>query len=804
MNIPTPPPTPGSPTALQSRFAVRRTASVVRSWPLAALAASLSLACGAQHEAGENHASEDAALPEPGTPQYVEAVKQLKRSSTTEAEFERGLSRLAGESHEGVTPNVERELELQGVGINEVTWQSSSVYAAETYVRHIQPASGTVTITAAPSSGDTMLAVIHWKIPLANDWPAPGTQAPFDVVAFNDDYDGMGLGSQVRFEADGTSKYTVIVMPYGRSLTGSATLDISGCGACDVNVVVPVVGQVRNGARGNVFEVTGSTGAPAPDPMLFAFRVFPKASWDIEFQGHGVFNDNQLGSTLPRVHSDLRLMGNHGQDFVLTRNKSGTSSAVRLQQTHRNDVAPVIGLASRPNNPTDTGCVAPLNAAAIPETLEATKCFQLNDGKLTEAFANGVVPYEVAHPFWSDGVVKERGLALPNGTSITSTNGKWSLPAGGVMIKNFRFDGKLFETRFVAQTAGGPLAYAYRWDSNPTRATRIDNKTTDRTKVLTPDYTWDYPSQSQCLQCHHNASGNFFLGLRESQFNLDVNYAATGLVANQIRTLSSLQMLTGVDVEHPAAGFQPRPDTVGQIYSYEQARAYMDVNCSYCHNESRTSRVWKPGFERSFVDMDVCQTTANRPVESPVLEPGSPDTSTMIALASIRGGFQMPLLATKRVDTAGVELMSRWIEEMSTCGPGIVELRPMSDTQSCATVGDRTDPQELRSVDVQQCVFNEPHQSFNLVDDGGGFFSIKVTHASTDDCILYRNGSEIVHSGCGNVTKAWRKVTVPGGGFELRSSQDDDICLTTDGALMIPASCKQLPSQLWNAVSRWW
>ena len=68
---------------------------------------------------------------------------------------------------------------------------------------------------------------------------------------------------------------------------------------------------------------------------------------------------------------------------------------------------------------------------------------------------SGVIPYTIAQPFWSDGASKERYLALPNGTTISvDAAGDWVLPEGSVTIKNFRYNGKLFETRFVVRHTG--------------------------------------------------------------------------------------------------------------------------------------------------------------------------------------------------------------------------------------------------------------------------------------------------------------------------------------------------------------
>ena len=73
-----------------------------------------------------------------------------------------------------------------------------------------------------------------------------------------------------------------------------------------------------------------------------------------------------------------------------------------------------------------------------------------------------VVPYEVNSPLWSDSANKERGFAIPSGKKIHVKNcaaapaactqgpadtGRWVMPVGTVMVKNFGFDGKLVETR---------------------------------------------------------------------------------------------------------------------------------------------------------------------------------------------------------------------------------------------------------------------------------------------------------------------------------------------------------------------
>jgi hypothetical protein len=52
--------------------------------------------------------------------------------------------------------------------------------------------------------------------------------------------------------------------------------------------------------------------------------------------------------------------------------------------------------------------------------------------------------------------------------------------------------------------------------------------------------------------------------------------------------------------------------------------------------------------------------------QSPVL-PGDPDHSLLIARMGTRELIRMPPLGTARVDSAGVDAVSRWIRSLSGC-----------------------------------------------------------------------------------------------------------------------------------------
>lgn len=733
-------------------------------------------ACSAEHGNPEREPpeNESASRPQPGTQAYVEAVQALKLSAPNDVEYARGLARLHGEEIPLEVAVAGKE--LQGLNDPEGVLRTvEDVPLYQTFLRYVVPAEGEHLIVQADDIlgyGDPMLAVIRWKV------GAEGSrfQSTFDVLAFNDDSAGLGLGSKVSFTADGQSTYAIIAMPYSEDSDGAAQLSITGCATCNTVEQIPIVGNVQHSVKGNEFQAVAAPGE-RPDPWMFAFRLFP----DIEQIGNGQYvgvgvsnDDGEMGNNnlLPKIRTDLHLTGNY-MDLLLTRSYGSALPLKTVDVVWKKNSTSISGLSTRPQNST---CVAPVDANNIPPTLEQTGCFVKLGNELLEQYIPGVMSYEVAHGFWSDGVVKERALALPNNTAITvDANGKWQLPVGAVMIKSFRpKGGLLFETRFVAQTASGPLAYSYKWEDNPRRATRVDNVSPPATLSLGNNYTWVFPVSTDCTSCHNNASGNFFLGLKSSQFNVDAHYE-TGLVANQITTLKSVQMLTGPGVtankfDH---ALPPRPDTLtGEAYSPEQGRAFLDTNCGYCHTDRKQSMAWSWNGEYalSAAGTELCDGTR--------LVPGDADGSLIYQRANTRNKTPpaptaMPDRATTLVDHASMEVLSQWIDEMDGCGMTDVDLRLVTHNWGCVQ-GDLAG----KRITFNSCDTNAPLQEFRLVDEGNGFVSVRAA-SSTTECVQYKaSNNSVVLDSCG--TTHWRRVRLPGGSFELRAQANNELCLTFD------------------------
>jgi uncharacterized repeat protein (TIGR03806 family) len=309
---------------------------------------------------------------------------------------------------------------------------------------------------------------------------------------------------------------------------------------------------------------------------------------------------------------------------------------------------------------------APAPGPPVPTLLSDTGCVVASN---PSAPASGLVPYDVAAPFWSDGGVKERWLGIPNGTSISvGGDGDFTFPNGTVLMKHFRLGSTLVETRlFMRHPDGDWAGYTYEWNSQQTNATLVQGGKT----VAVGGQNWIFPSGNDCLTCHTSVAG-FALGLESAQLNHDFTYASTGRTANELRTLDSVVMFTTPLGDPAAQPVMPNPfDTAAALGA--RARAYLHTNCSQCHRFGGPTSV-----SLDFRDSMLLSSTAacDAPptagdlglgASARIIAPRNPDASVLLARMNRRDANQMPPLASNVVDTAGVTLIRDWITSLTTC-----------------------------------------------------------------------------------------------------------------------------------------
>ena len=300
--------------------------------------------------------------------------------------------------------------------------------------------------------------------------------------------------------------------------------------------------------------------------------------------------------------------------------------------------------------------------ATLPETLSETGCV---DPENPTKMASGVIPYEVALPFWSDGAEKNRWFALPDDSSFSvDDEGDWELPPGGVSIKEFRLGDRLIETRFyVRHQDGSYLGYTYEWNDAQTEATLL----TEGKERDFGEQTWVFPSSAACGSCHTEAAGNS-LGLETRQLNRDATYPSTGRSANQLATLKAIGMLPS-SAEAIAAHPSLDDDSASTV---ERAQAYLDVNCSSCHRPSGPGRGTMD--LRSSTSLKDSNTCGAFPIAgdvgvsgSSIISPGDKDRSTLWLRLSRRDANAMPPLGSTVHDESGSEFLGQWIDSLNSC-----------------------------------------------------------------------------------------------------------------------------------------
>jgi uncharacterized repeat protein (TIGR03806 family) len=298
--------------------------------------------------------------------------------------------------------------------------------------------------------------------------------------------------------------------------------------------------------------------------------------------------------------------------------------------------------------------------------LSATGCVSASNATLP---ASGLIPYAPSAAFWSDGAAKERWIGLPDGQNITvGADGDWDFPNGTVLVKNFRLDNRLIETRLFMRHPDGVWAgYSYEWNAQQSDATLVRGGK----RVTIGGRTWIYPSEGECVQCHTAAAGRS-LGLETRQLATGITYPQTGRNANQLVTLDAINVLTP-PIADPEDEI-PYPDPAGTAGTLgERARAYLHTNCAQCHRPGGpTTSDMDLRYSTALPDTHACNAEPGLGdlgiADARLIAPGASVRSVLPARMNRRGDADaMPPVGSAQADSAGVKLIRDWIDSLASC-----------------------------------------------------------------------------------------------------------------------------------------
>ena len=216
-------------------------------------------------------------------------------------------------------------------------------------------------------------------------------------------------------------------------------------------------------------------------------------------------------------------------------------------------------------------------------------------------------------------------------------------------------------------------AFPYVWNDEQTEAfLRVAGASKqisllDQDSTQTTDFTYFVPNENQCAGCHttvHPDGDMHPLGALFSQLNVDVSDGS----ASPLEKMIQRGWLNDEQVFPRSESWQDLSASLD-----DRALAYLNMQCGHCHNP-------KGAADTSGLILDSSQTLAiNRGVCKPpvaagggagdlryAIVPGQPEESILLyRMRSDKPDEMMPELGRSLIHSEGVDLISRWIAEMS-------------------------------------------------------------------------------------------------------------------------------------------
>lgn len=351
------------------------------------------------------------------------------------------------------------------------------------------------------------------------------------------------------------------------------------------------------------------------------------------------------------------------------------------------------------------------HADGRPPKLSDWHVVEVRDGKLQ--LNDGVVPYGLNTPLFTDYAHKLRTVWMPKGSSAKyNPTDTFDFPVGTVISKTFYYprpdkgrtaDGKptdvartddyshdfagegldmsrvhLIETRILVRRRDGWAAIPYVWNDAQTEATLARTGAVlpltlvdDRPAAGQPvreNFNYVVPDESQCASCHAQDWIDrkvHPIGPKARHINKDYQYADGA--QNQLEHLVKVGYLDGLPTMTEVSRDANWQDSRAPLDA--RARAYLDINCGHCHNPrgaantTGLSLTWNTAEDHH---LGVCKppTAAGQGTGDRFFDivPGKPDDSIIpYRLSSTEPGTMMPEIGRSTVHRQGVALIKAWI-----------------------------------------------------------------------------------------------------------------------------------------------
>ncbi|WP_417459397.1 SO2930 family diheme c-type cytochrome [Kordiimonas sp.] len=300
-----------------------------------------------------------------------------------------------------------------------------------------------------------------------------------------------------------------------------------------------------------------------------------------------------------------------------------------------------------------------------------------------QAPAEGVVPYDLITPLFTDYAHKYRFVYVPKGQKAVYNDAEaFEFPVGTTLIKTFAYPAdfrepsksvRIIETRLLIHQEKGWNAWAYVWDEEKQDGVlKVAGKTlpvawTDKAGA-SRQTNYVVPNKNQCKGCH--TFNKEFTPIGPKARNLNKTYPYEGGAANQLAYWSEAGILTGAPAHEDAPKVPAMDDESADLNA--RARAYLDINCAHCHRlegPASTSGLFLTWAE----DNKTAWGYKKRPVAAGRgsggfdydIMPGKPEQSILIhRLKSTDPGVMMPEVGRTTVHEEGINLLKEWINSI--------------------------------------------------------------------------------------------------------------------------------------------
>lgn len=296
----------------------------------------------------------------------------------------------------------------------------------------------------------------------------------------------------------------------------------------------------------------------------------------------------------------------------------------------------------------------------------------------------GVLPYDLITPLFTDYAQKSRFVWMPDGTTAKYDPMEvLELPVGAVLIKNFFYYNderdpskgrRLMETRLLVHRADKWDALTYIWDDDQKDAyleVAGDIQQVSWTDAKGEDRTVNYvfPNKNQCKGCHEYKGVLMPIGPKVRNLNHNFDYPDGAM--NQLDKWATVGYLTGYD-PNAKNGRNADWDDPSSGSLQDRAMAYLEINCGHCHRKEGPAGISGLNlmtYEDKPLNMGFCKTPVSAGHGSGGhtydIVPGNPDRSILVhRMTTDEPGARMPELGRSVMHAEGVALVREWIASL--------------------------------------------------------------------------------------------------------------------------------------------